>query len=290
MGADIAVGSVQRFGIPMAYGGPHPGFIACKDQYKRRLPGRIVGISKDVHGTPAYRLALQTREQHIRRDKATSNICTAQALLANMAALYGIFHGEEGIVKTALRCHLLADLLFMEIQKLGIVCLSKQDEFFDTIIIDAIGSGFSSSDFLIAEFHKYGINLRRVDSERVGISINEVTYTVDLMSLIEIFADLKGKRRGKQYLPDNYFENITPRQIKRRRKSRFMQQPVFKEHKSETQMMRYMQKLCEKDVGLTNSMIPLGSCTMKLNSSIVMIPVTWSGFFNIHPFAPKDQT
>mmetsp|Transcript_36321 Transcript_36321/g.35197 ORF Transcript_36321/g.35197 Transcript_36321/m.35197 type:complete len:311 (-) Transcript_36321:1224-2156(-) len=291
MGADIAVGSVQRFGVPMAYGGPHPAYIACKDAQKRRLPGRIIGVSRDVHGNNAYRMSLQTREQHIRREKATSNICTAQALLANISAFYGQWHGPEGIKQTAVRVKFYAEILREELVKFGFQVVTHKDRHFDTITIDVKESGFSSSDFLLAEFHKFGINLRKIDDSLVSLSFNETTNLSDLDEIIEIFADIKGVEPPESLLGGSFYDEKTfvgmPKELKRQ--TDYMQQAQFNEITSETQMMRYIQKLADKDIGLTHSMIPLGSCTLKLNSAIAMIPITWHGFAGIHPFAPKDQ-
>jgi len=293
MGADIAVGSVQRFGIPMGNGGPHPGYMACKDEYKRKMPGRIIGISRDAHGEPAYRMSLQTREQHIRRDKATSNICTAQALLATMTSFYGVWHGPEGLRKIATRIRFRAQVLADDLKQMGIKITSHPENFFDTVTIDCKASGFSSADFVLAEFHKIGINLRKIDVNTVGISMNEAVTIDDLSKITEHFAFIKEKKESQadKYLSPQHYEDIRYRLLPNnlRRTSNFMEQQIFNQNFSETEMMRYIHRLGDKDYGLTHGMIPLGSCTMKLNSAIAMLPITFPGFANIHPFAPKDQ-
>jgi len=295
MGADIAVGSVQRFGIPMGFGGPHPAYLSCRDEFKRKMPGRVIGVSKDSHGNIAYRMSMQTREQHIRRDKATSNICTAQALLANMSALYAIWHGPTGLKDIASRVRFRTELLYSELLKMDIKVITHRDNFFDTIAIDAVASDLSSADAVLSEFHKYGINLSKISENVVAISLNEYTTVLDLAEIIEIFAKLKEvapEDEDEPYLKPDFcdaslFKGM-PEGLQRR--SNFMGQQVFNTLTSETEFMRYIHKLCDKDLGLTNGMIPLGSCTMKLNSAVVMAPITFEGFANIHPFAPRDQT
>jgi len=295
MGADIAVGSAQRMGIPMAFGGPHPGFFATSDKLKRKMPGRVIGISKDVHGNQAFRMSMQTREQHIRRDKATSNICTAQALLANMASFYMQWHGRVGLRKIAKKTRFFAQIMMEELSNFGFVFATDKECHFDTVAIDVKNSGFSSPDYVLSEFHKYGINIRKIDENHVSVSFDELSTLYDLDQLIEIFINLKadnGGTAGNEMIPFSSYENrvykTLPDHLRRGKHMTFMGEMQFRMKFSETNMMRYIQRLCEKDVSLTNSMIALGSCTMKLNSAITMIPITWSGFADLHPFVPRD--
>lgn len=279
-GADAVIGSSQRFGIPMGYGGPHAGFFSTKDDFKRKMPGRIIGVSIDTHGKRALRMALQTREQHIRREKATSNICTAQVLLANMAGMYAVYHGPEGIKNIALRINHLAATLGSVLKKLGFKTLNKY--FFDTLKVQL------SSTSQMNKLKKYAvsvkINLRYIDRLNVGISIDETTSENDVKEIAALFAKVKGvpapsvRLSSKNSLPSNL-----------NRTSPYLQHPVFNTHHSETDMLRYIKSLENKDLSLANSMIPLGSCTMKLNATTEMIPVTWPEFGDIHPFAPVDQ-
>ena len=274
MGADIVIGSSQRFGVPLGCGGPHAAFMSVKDEFKRSLPGRIVGASVDSSGDLAYRLALQTREQHIRREKATSNICTAQALLAIMAGFYAVYHGKEGLLAIANKINSLASSLRKNLDQLGFESIN--DHFFDTLVIKTKGKTES--------IHKRAldnqINLRRIDSESVGLSLDETTSFDDLNKLLEIFAgsEVNAEISESTAIPDALS-----------RKSSFLDHAIFNQFHTETELLRYIRKLSDKDIALDRAMIPLGSCTMKLNATSEMIPVSWPEFSNIHPFAPKDQ-
>ncbi|KAI8373268.1 glycine dehydrogenase [Blakeslea trispora] len=283
-GADIAFGNSQRFGVPMGFGGPHAAFFSCKDEHKRRMPGRLIGVSKDADGNNAYRLALQTREQHIRREKATSNICTAQALLANMAAMYAVYHGPEGLRSIAQRINSLTSILAQSIRRSGFV-IENDGNFFDTL---AIKVGNSSS--ILTKATAAGINLRAIDSGTVGITLDEAVTQDDLVKLINVFHKedhpLPSVEELAQSLDINQF--TYPEQLER--KSSYLKHPVFNTYHSETEMLRYIHHLESKDLSLVHSMIALGSCTMKLNATTEMIPVTWPEFANIHPFAPVEQT
>ena len=280
-GADIAVGSTQRFGVPLGYGGPHAAYFATKQKYQRQVPGRIVGVSKDAHGKPALRLALQTREQHIRREKATSNICTAQVLLAVIASMYGVYHGAAGIKAIAQKVHQLTATLVAGLEQLGYGIANKN--FFDTIRVD---TGAKSAAEIIATAANHKINLRWLDSNAVGIAFDETTTQEDLIAIWQIFA-------GETELPFDIAKliNSQPFTISHQhlRTSDYLTDEVFNRYHSETELLRYLHQLETKDLSLTTSMIPLGSCTMKLNATAEMIPVTWSEFGNIHPFAPLDQ-
>lgn len=280
-GADIAVGSTQRFGIPLGYGGPHAAYFATKEEYKRQVPGRIVGVSKDVQGKTALRLALQTREQHIKRDKATSNICTAQVLLAVMAGMYAVYHGAEGLKNIAQNIHYLTSVLASGLQKLGYKLAST--EFFDTVSVH-LGDRLNSDDILkAAEARK--INLRALSNTSIGISLDETTTISDVEELLEIFA--------LNNLPFGIEELVSQVKVKQpnlQRTSSYLTHPIFNSYHSETELLRYLYRLQSKDLSLTTSMIPLGSCTMKLNATAEMMPVTWAEFGNIHPFAPLSQT
>jgi glycine dehydrogenase len=280
-GADIAYGSSQRFGVPMGYGGPHAAFFAARDEFKRIMPGRIIGVTRDAHGNRALRMALQTREQHIKREKATSNICTAQALLANMASFYAVYHGPEGIRLIARRIHYIASLLSDEISKLGYRQLNKN--YFDTIRI-SLPPHVKREDieWLSVDLE---MNFRYFDNGNVGISIDETTNMEDINWIIEVFAKAANKPLIKA---DNVPENCTiDRQF--HRTGSYMQQEVFNKYRSETEMVRYIKSLELKDISLTHSMISLGSCTMKLNAATEMLPLSWIEFNGIHPFVPKNQ-
>lgn len=282
-GADIVVGNTQRFGVPMGFGGPHAAYFATKEEYKRNIPGRIIGVSIDASGGYALRMALQTREQHIRRDKASSNICTAQALLAIMASFYAVYHGPEGIKKIAGKIHGLTVLLANHLRDLGYKI--ENDTYFDTLSIEA----GSLTEPLHAEALDHEINLHYADS-KIAISLDETTSIEDVKTLIKIFAKIKGKNLGEINFLASEKEIATPIPTQLQRKSDFLSHPIFNSYHSEHEMLRYIKTLEAKDLSLCHSMIPLGSCTMKLNATSEMIPVTWPQFGNIHPFAPSDQT
>jgi len=283
MGADVVVGSAQRFGVPMAYGGPHAAFLSTRESFVRQAPGRIIGVSVDSHGNLAYRMALQTREQHIRREKATSNICTAQALLANIAAMYAVYHGPDGLTSIAKRVRGLAATLDRALTGLGY--RQQNETYFDTIRVQTPEGSTTTSAGIRAIAENRGLNFRYFDSGHVGIALDETTSFADVAAIVAVFADAAGK-------PAPAIKDVSaPRDLPRdlARKSPFLTHPVFSSHRSETKMMRYLKQLERKDVGLDRSMIPLGSCTMKLNAASEMIPVTWPEFSAIHPFAPLDQ-
>lgn len=266
MGADVVVGSSQRFGVPMGFGGPHAAFFATRDDFKRQMPGRIIGASIDAHGKPGYRMALQTREQHIRREKATSNICTAQVLLSVMAGMYAVYHGPEGLKKIALRIHGLARLLEKGLSDAGIRQLNKN--YFDTLKIEA------------KDVKADGINFRHFEDGTIGISLDETTTLEDVNTILGVF---KAKKASHASFDINW-----PAELQR--KSSYLTHPVFNSHHAEHEMLRYIKKLENKDLSMVHSMISLGSCTMKLNATAEMIPVTWPELGQIHPFAPSTQT
>jgi glycine dehydrogenase len=285
MGADVVFGNSQRFGVPLGYGGPHAAFFATRNAFVRQAPGRIIGVSVDAHGRKAYRMALATREQHIRREKATSNICTAQALLANMAAMYGVYHGPDGLKAIAARVHALTRLLDAELRKLGLQ--QTNAHYFDTLRVNLRGG----VEELRRQAGAAGINFRIIDQRTVGIALNETVGTSDVRDIVHVFARAIGRPEpaidfgaaGSEAAGGESF----PAPL--RRAGAFMTHPVFNTHRSETEMMRYIRSLERKDLGLDTSMIALGSCTMKLNAATEMLPVTWEHFSRLHPFAPLDQ-
>lgn len=280
MGADIVLGNSQRFGVPMGFGGPHAAFFATKEEYKRSLPGRIIGVSQDAQGNKAYRMALQTREQHIRREKATSNICTSQALLAIMAGCYAVYHGPQGLQRIANRVGHFTALLAKALHSLGFT--NNNPNSFDTLLIN---TGDKTQAIYKTALNK-GINLRLIDDKQIGLSLDETTTANDLNILLGIFSN------GEKNIDINSFDgeltSLIPTTLKRN--SAYLTHPVFNRYHSETEMLRYLRRLESKDIALNQSMIPLGSCTMKLNATSEMIPVTWPEFANIHPFAPQEQT
>jgi glycine dehydrogenase len=281
-GAHIAVGSAQRFGVPMGYGGPHAAFIATREVYKRLMPGRIIGVSVDAQGHVAYRMALQTREQHIRRDKATSNICTAQALLANMAAMYAVYHGPTGLRGIAERVHTYASALADGVKGLGYTVAN--DTWFDTLCVQAPAHDIHPlAEAAQMNFRYYA------DGERIGISIDETTTAADIAEILGIFSHAKGngvQTPDLQHLISRATGGIP---MTLHRNSPFLQHPVFNSYHTEHELLRYMKRLENKDLSLVHSMIPLGSCTMKLNAAAEMMPVTMRGFSAMHPFAPREQ-
>lgn len=281
LGADVAVGSAQRFGVPLGYGGPHAAFFATRDEFKRNIPGRIIGVSIDAQGNRALRMALQTREQHIKREKATSNICTAQALLANMAAMYAVYHGPKGLKEIAERTALLAQTLSESLAELGFE--NTNTFYFDTLSIKADGEVIRP----IAE--KHGINFYYAANGHILISVDETTTQKDVLDIVYVFAESKGLNEATIGFDAEGYElnNIPPFAV---RTSAYLTHPVFNIHQSESQMLRYMKQLENKDLSLNTSMISLGSCTMKLNAASEMIPVSWPEFSQIHPFAPLSQT
>lgn len=280
-GADIVFGSSQRFGVPMGYGGPHAAFFAAKEEYKRHMPGRIIGITKDKNGKRALRMALQTREQHIKREKATSNICTAQALLAIMSGFYGVYHGPEGIKAIAQRIHNITAYLAVEIEKLGYRQLNKH--FFDTIRF-ALPKYVKREDIEWLS-HELEMNFRYFENGDVGISIDETTNPQDIGWIIEVFA----RAANKKWQVVNEYPEGYEIDAQFRRTSSFMTEEVFNKYRSETEMLRYINRLAKKDISLTHSMISLGSCTMKLNAATEMLPLSWIEFNGLHPFIPKNQ-
>ena len=272
LGADVCVGSAGRFGVPLGFGGPHAGFMSVRAGLERSLPGRLVGVSLDAEGTPAYRLALQTREQHIRREKATSNICTAQVLLAVISAMYAAYHGPDGLRAIAERTHERAAAIAEALTLGGVEVL--HDEFFDTVLARVPGR----ADEVVAFARDAGINLRRVDEDTVGVSVDETTSEQDVVDVVTAFGVAPKAHSDRSHLPVNLL-----------RTSPYLAHPIFHDNRSETEMLRYLRKLADRDLALDRTMIPLGSCTMKLNATAEMEPITWPGFAGIHPFAPLDQ-
>ncbi len=281
-GADCVVGSSQRFGLPMGFGGPTAGFFACTEDFKRQMPGRIIGITIDKHGNKAYRMALQTREQHIKREKATSNICTASALMAIMSGFYAIYHGQDGIRAIAIRINKLTEKLNLELAKLGYK--QHNQSFFDTLAVQCPVPTAKVKEVAL----KHHVNFRYICDECIGISLDETTTKEDVNEILVVLAEAAGKVYeglkcdGQCKAMTNIPENL-------KRKSSFLTHPIFNNYRSETEMMRYMKKLEVKDLSLNRAMIPLGSCTMKLNAAAEMIPISWAGFQAIHPFVPADQ-
>lgn len=283
MGADIVLGNSQRFGVPMGFGGPHAAFFATRETHKRSIPGRLIGVSKDTADKPAYRMALQTREQHIRREKATSNICTAQVLLANMAGFYAVYHGPDGLKRIAQRIHRMTGILAEGLEAKGIRVVNSH--FFDTLTIDPL----HNLDFILERAKAAKINFRVDKNDFIGVSLNETTTREDIEELFDVLLgdhdlnadaiDTELTNQGTTFFQENLERN-----------SEFLSHPVFNSHHSETDMLRYLKKLEGRDVALNHSMIALGSCTMKLNATAQMIPVTWEKFGRIHPFAPDEQT
>ena len=281
-GADVVVGNSQRFGVPLGYGGPHAAYFATKDEFKRQLPGRIIGVSRDADGKPALRMALQTREQHIRREKATSNVCTAQVLLAVVASMYAVYHGPEGLTRIAKRVHGFTTALAEGLRRLGFAI--AHDDYFDTI---RVALGKRSPSALLDEARARRINLRAMDDRSIVIALDETVTGEDIDNLFAAFNE--GKEPGFTF--DDVVSAADFRYDERfNRTSPFLTHPVFNKHHAETEMLRYMNKLQSRDLSLVHSMIPLGSCTMKLNATAEMMPITWPGFAKIHPFAPLEQT
>ena len=277
-GADVVVGTSQRFGVPMGFGGPHAAYLATRDAFKRSMPGRLVGVTIDTNGRKAYRLALQTREQHIRREKATSNICTAQVLLAVMASMYAVYHGPDGLATIARRTHRLTTLLATGLAQLG--ASVDNETWFDTLTVAC------DAAFAHAASHAQQMNLRAIDAGRVGITLDETTTRADIERLWLLFA------RGRALPAFDAIEADTVDALPTAlvRTSTYLAHPVFNTHHSETEMLRYLRRLADKDIALDRAMIPLGSCTMKLNATSEMVPVTWPAFAHMHPFAPPSQT
>ena len=282
IGADVAVGSTQRFGVPLGFGGPHAAYFATKERHKRQVPGRMIGVSKDTEGNMALRMALQTREQHIRRGRATSNICTAQVLLAVMASMYAVYHGPEGLKNIATRIHNLTKTLAEGLKRAGHSI--RHNHFFDTIRVDLDGL---TQDVVREAAEAHEINLRYFDDGSVGVSLDETVQAADLDALFTVFGATNGK---KMYATDVAADLESGYDGPLQRETSYLEHPVFHEHQSETELTRYIHRLARRDLSLTQSMIPLGSCTMKLNPTAALMPISMPGFTDIHPFAPSEQT
>lgn len=297
-GADVALGNAARFGVPPGYGGPHAAFFAVADSLKRKIPGRLVGVTKDVHGKPAYRLALQTREQHIRREKATSNICTAQALLANMSAMYAVYHGPDELRRIASKTHALTRLVYSHLSNLGYQFVAPGAAFFDTLTLDLAASGDNlSASSLNDAAVQAGLNLRKISDDKIGFSLDESVTLDEVAALIGVFAGAKGQTISVESLLSTASQaGLTRESLDSlkidgplARESPFMQQPIFNSYKSETELLRYITRLQSKDMSLAQTMIPLGSCTMKLNGTSSMSLLSQPGWASLHPFVPADQ-
>src|SRR6056297_1446954 len=284
MGADVVVGTTQRFGVPMGYGGPHAAYFATREEFKRQIPGRIIGATVDAEGNSAFRMALQTREQHIRREKATSNICTAQVLLAVISGFYAVYHGPHGLKKIAGKIHGLTKLTARGLKDLGLQI--SNNHFFDTLTVEGLSA--DQAEKLKAESQKEKVNFRHHPDNRVGLSFDEAKELEDVQNVLEIFASVLGidsvpeVLSGSDSVETEFPESLT-------RTSEFLTHPVFNQFHSEHEMLRYLKKLENRDLDLTHSMISLGSCTMKLNATAEMIPLTWPEFGKIHPFVPEKQ-
>ena len=281
LGADVAVGSAQRFGVPLGYGGPHAAFLAATEQYKRQMPGRVIGVSRDSHGNPAYRMAMQTREQHIRREKATSNICTAQVLLAVMAGMYAVYHGPRGLERIARRVRALTLTLGAGLERLG--CALAAEPVFDTL---RVGLGERSAGEVLERAAARRINLRRLGENTVGVALDEAATAEEVEALLEVFAPAGVEAPAIDELVASIDPQV-PAEFARR--SEVLTHPVFNSYHTEHEMLRYIHRLESRDLSLTTSMIPLGSCTMKLNATVEMVPVSWPELGQLHPFAPTDQ-
>ncbi|HMP94625.1 MAG TPA: glycine dehydrogenase (aminomethyl-transferring), partial [Phnomibacter sp.] len=279
LGADVALGSAQRFGVPLGCGGPHAAFFATKDDFKRAIPGRIIGISIDAQGKRALRMALQTREQHIKREKATSNICTAQALLANMAAMYAVYHGPEGLKNIAKRVSLLTQVLANGLVQLGYTVAHAH--YFDTLHITG-----ANTEAIKTLAESYRINFRYFENGAIGISLDETTTQQDILDIAYLFAQAVHQTASLVFGEEDALHHIPTFAV---RTSAYLEHPVFNTYRSESQMMRYLKQLENKDLSLNTSMISLGSCTMKLNAATEMMPLSWTHWSRMHPFAPTDQ-